>query len=167
MSFLLGRAPDASDAYSPREYRDGFRVFVKASTRLGKFVVDQADVDAADAHVLFLHNDEAGRSWMVGWAEKSDLLAAKKGNRFTDPENCKWSTMAHYLPTYTQLRPMSELLDRLSVRSVLPGMLLEQVPPEREIPTPSQDDLDSLLAPAPEGNGDDFYDIIGITEKAQ
>lgn len=167
LAMLFGRAPDTGDFYQPREYSPGLKIAVKPTTKLGKFVVDQADVAAADAHVLFFHNDDANRSWMLGWAKKSDMLAAPKGNRFTDQENCNWSSMAHYLASYSQLRPMSELLGLTDVRQIMPGMLVEGVPEEARVPVPPQHDLDSLLTPAPKDNGSDFYDIIGIKEETK
>lgn len=156
LATLFGRSPATG---GEPLLMGGKRVLCKPMMRLSKLIVDQDEVGGADTYVLSLFFSEVDRAVMVGWASQDDVRKFPKGNYITDPENCRWSKMAHYA-SYMVLRPMSEFLEAYGASSLVDGLLLEQIPQQEDVPALPQSDMSYLLEKG-EG-GEDFWKILGL-----
>lgn len=156
LAWMLNVAPDAK-AGGPIEH-GGIRIMAKPFMRLGRMVVNVADVGKADVFVYSLYNKELDRAIMIGWIGRDELKACPSGNKDTDEENCGWREMAHYVH-FSKLRPMSELLARLKVSKTYDGILMERVPAEADVPVAT-----NMESPSKVDGGKDFWKEIGVDE---
>jgi hypothetical protein len=163
LSALFKKAPDVSDSYKPRKMMAGkeHTFLVKPSDKMVKLVVNCDQIDQADVYVLSLYNEQLNRAWLLGYATKNDLKAAKKGNRTTSPEECLWSKMSYYmLPS--ELKPMSAMIKTLGLTDIPEGVLFEKMPSHESIPLPSRASV-STLTDAPAVKDDvDMDELLGL-----
>jgi len=142
LATLYRRAPSLNTY--PRKYAEnGKKIRIRSLTRmvLAKsqigLIVDCDDVDSADITVVAIHGAEQA-AYLLGWASKADVSAAKTGNRYTDPDNCQWEKMAHCVP-FSSLRPMAEMMAGMT--EIPSGILFETVPALAELPIEAKDSI--------------------------
>lgn len=159
---VFGKAPNMGT--NPRAYvENGKPISIQVSARPCKLVVDCDRMEAADSYVFGLYVPVLKRAWLLGWARKSDMLACPKGNRISDPENCVWARMGHYMK-FDALRPLADLLSQHGIKQISNGLLFERVPAEADLVIPSDVTITDYLTP---GNdpGADFFKILGMEEE--
>lgn len=155
MAMLFRHAPLPSPTLYIRDFNN-LKVRCQVSDRPVKLVVNCSEIESANVYFLLLYNAALHRCWFLGWAGQKDLKAAPTGNKKTDKQNCSWSEMSYYIP-YTGLRPMKDLLKRLSINDIAEGILFESVPDPKTIPYYCRAKAVDRSKP---DAGEDYYAII-------
>lgn len=134
--------------------------WLKPSQRPRRLVVDCHKVNNADFFVLGLFDKNLRRCVFLGWESAEGMKKAPRGNRITDPDNCRWSVMSYYKPLES-LRPMLSLLREMGIKMTHEGVVFEIPPNECDVPMiPAGANLDKMVDGKDEG--DDYYEIIGL-----
>jgi len=158
---VKAKHPEFSKTRLQREAMAGTLKMIAAKRASGKGSLALAAEIKTAAAVLSLYNEQLNRAWLLGYATKNDLKAAKKGNRTTSPEECLWSKMSYYmLPS--ELKPMSAMIKTLGLTDIPEGVLFEKMPSHESIPLPSRASV-STLTDAPAVKDDvDMDELLGL-----
>lgn len=151
MATIFRRAPEAATGANipvARKYQENGRMIrVKPAITSSRLFVNHGEMESADIYVLGLYVDALKVAYLLGFATKDQVKAAKPeepGQKFIQ------------IPL-EKLQPMSAIYKEAGLKELPAGISMEAIPQSKSIPIVLKRELQSML---PSGNEIKDFDML-------